>query len=61
MYNTVRLELVCVHIFLICSNILITRAGNIQVAVLDAGGYAECPDCVAKIHCSTVGLANLEK
>ena len=33
---------------------------NIQVAVLDAGGYAECPDCAAKIHCSTVGFANLE-
>jgi len=30
-------------------------------AVLDALGYAECPDCGARIHCGTVGLPNLEK
>jgi hypothetical protein len=29
--------------------------------VLDTEGYAECPDCGNKIHCGTVGLANLEK
>ena len=30
-------------------------------AVLDADGYAQCPDCGTRIHCGTVGLANLEK
>jgi positive regulator of sigma E activity len=30
-------------------------------AVLDAEGYAECPDCGARIHCGTVGIQNLEK
>ena len=30
-------------------------------AVLDAEGYAQCPDCGTRIHCGTVGLANLEK
>ena len=29
--------------------------------MLDTEGYAECPDCGAKIHCGTVGLKNLEK
>ena len=29
--------------------------------VLDAEGYAQCPDCGTRIHCGTVGLANLEK
>ena len=24
-------------------------------------GYAECPDCGSRIHCGSVGLANLEK
>ncbi|KAG6913733.1 hypothetical protein DXG01_004676, partial [Tephrocybe rancida] len=28
--------------------------------VLDAEGYAICPDCDTKINCSKVGLANLE-
>ena len=30
-------------------------------AVLDAEGYAQCPDCGSHIHCGMVGLANLEK
>jgi hypothetical protein len=29
--------------------------------VLDAEGYALCPDCDSRIKCSTIGLANLEK
>ena len=33
---------------------------NIQL-VLDTEGYAECPDCGSRIHCGSVGLANLEK
>ena len=40
--------------------LLIRVLENFQ-SVLDAEGYAECPDCEAHIHCGTVGLANLEK
>ena len=40
--------------------LLIRVLENFQ-PVLDAEGYAECPDCEARIHCGTVGLANLEK
>ena len=40
--------------------LLIRVLENFQ-PVLDAEGYAECPDCEARIHCSTIGLANLEK
>jgi hypothetical protein len=29
--------------------------------VLDAEGYALCPDCNSCIKCGTIGLANLEK
>jgi MinD superfamily P-loop ATPase len=29
--------------------------------VLDAEGYALCPDCNSHIKCGTIGLANLEK
>jgi len=29
--------------------------------VLDAEGYATCPDCGSRVNCGTVGLANLEK
>jgi hypothetical protein len=29
--------------------------------VLDADGYALCPDCNSRINCGTIGLANLEK
>ena len=32
-----------------------------QVAVLDADGYAACPDCGTRVKCGRVGLANLEK
>ena len=35
-------------------------SGDNQI-VLDADGYAECPDCGTRIHCGTVGLQNLEK
>jgi len=31
------------------------------VPVIDAEGYAVCPDCDIRINCGTVGLANLEK
>ena len=34
---------------------------EINQAVLDADGYAQCPDCGTRIHCGTVGLVNLEK
>ena len=40
--------------------LLIIGPRNFQ-PVLDAEGYAECPNCRACIHCGTVGLANLEK
>jgi hypothetical protein len=29
--------------------------------VLDAEGYALCPDCDSRVNCGTIGLANLEK
>ena len=29
--------------------------------ILDAEGYAICPDCDSRVNCGTVGLANLEK
>lgn len=29
--------------------------------VLDAEGYALCPDCDSRVKCGTIGLANLEK
>jgi hypothetical protein len=35
------------------------RAQNL--AVLDAEGYALCPDCDSRIKCGTIGLANLKK
>jgi hypothetical protein len=31
------------------------------MATLEADGYALCPDCKTHIHCSSVGIANLEK
>ncbi|KAF8802080.1 hypothetical protein BYT27DRAFT_7226487 [Phlegmacium glaucopus] len=34
---------------------------SVKQAILDAEGYAECPDCGSCIHCGTVGLPNLEK
>ena len=30
-------------------------------SVLDAEGYAVCPDCDSHVNCGTIGLANLEK
>jgi hypothetical protein len=41
--------------------LLLTSAVGDNQAVLDAEGYAECPDCGARIHCGTVGIQNLEK
>ncbi|KAF8176089.1 hypothetical protein BJ912DRAFT_1033585 [Pholiota molesta] len=32
-----------------------------EVISIDADGYAECPDCRTRIHCGSVGIANLEK
>ena len=32
-----------------------------QVAVLDANGYAICPDCRTRVKCGSARLANLEK
>ena len=29
--------------------------------ILDAEGYAICPDCDSRVNCGTIGLANLEK
>ena len=29
--------------------------------ILDAEGYAICPDCDSRLNCGTIGLANLEK
>ncbi|KAF8223005.1 hypothetical protein L208DRAFT_1412560 [Tricholoma matsutake] len=29
--------------------------------ILDAEGYAICPDCDSHVNCGTIGLANLEK
>ena len=29
--------------------------------ILDAEGYAVCPDCDSRVNCGTIGLANLEK
>jgi len=29
--------------------------------ILDAEGYAICPDCDSRINCGTIGIANLEK
>ena len=34
---------------------------NTPVGVLDEEGYAICPDCLTRIHCGPVGIANLEK
>ena len=34
---------------------------EIIVGVLDEEGYTICPDCLTRIHCGPVGLANLEK
>lgn len=31
------------------------------MATLEADGYALCPDCKTRIHCGSVGIANLEK
>lgn len=35
----------------------------IQMAlpILDAEGYAICPDCDSHVNCGTISLANLEK
>ena len=33
----------------------------LQLAVLDADGYAVCPDCGTRVKCGSVWLANLEK
>ncbi|KAF8173473.1 hypothetical protein BJ912DRAFT_1024864 [Pholiota molesta] len=32
-----------------------------QVIVIDAEGYGTCPDCHARIHCGSVGAANITK
>ena len=32
-----------------------------QLAVLDADGYAVCLDCGTRVKCGSAGLANLEK
>ena len=32
-----------------------------KAATLEADGYALCPDCKTRIHCGSVGIANLEK
>ena len=32
-----------------------------QIAVLDADGYATCPDCGTRVKCGSAGLMNLEK
>jgi hypothetical protein len=32
-----------------------------MLPVLDAEGYAICPDCDSRVNCGTIGLANLEK
>ena len=32
-----------------------------MLPVLDAEGYAVCPDCGSRVNCGTIGLANLEK
>ena len=32
-----------------------------MLPVLDAEGYAVCPDCDSRVNCGTIGLANLEK
>jgi len=32
-----------------------------QIAVLDADGYATCPDCGTQVKCGSAGLMNLEK
>lgn len=32
-----------------------------QLVVLDADGYAVCPDCGTRVKCGSAGLANLEK
>ncbi|KAF8066505.1 hypothetical protein FPV67DRAFT_1652976 [Lyophyllum atratum] len=34
---------------------------EVPVGVLDAEGYAICPDCGLRVRCGTAGLANLEK
>jgi hypothetical protein len=34
---------------------------ELQVAVLEADGYAICPDCGTRVKCGSVGLNNLEK
>ena len=31
------------------------------LSILDAEGYAICPDCDSHVNCSTISLANLEK
>ena len=32
-----------------------------MLPILDAEGYAICPDCDSRVNCGTIGLANLEK
>ena len=34
---------------------------KITLPILDAEGYAVCPDCDSRVNCGTIGLANLEK
>ena len=34
---------------------------KIMLPILDAEGYAVCPDCDSCVNCGTIGLANLEK
>ena len=32
-----------------------------MLPILDAKGYAVCPDCDSHVNCGTIGLTNLEK
>ena len=34
---------------------------KITLPILDAKGYAVCPDCDSHVNCGTIRLANLEK
>jgi hypothetical protein len=42
-------------------SIVVNIKRNGQPGILDDDGYAICPDCLARVNCGTVGIANLER
>jgi len=57
--STVQESIVCVTYSRYKSNI--DNLIKTVLPILDAEGYAICPDCDSRVNCGTIGLANLEK